>query len=82
MHSGKVKEVAVVGIPSRELGEEVAAFVVATAATDEAELAATCKAQLAPYKVPRHFVFLAELPRNNGGKVIKAELAGMLSGAA
>jgi acyl-CoA synthetase (AMP-forming)/AMP-acid ligase II len=81
MRSGKIKEVAVVGIPSRELGEEVAAFVVAAATTDETELAAACKAQLASYKVPKHFVFLAELPRNNGGKVIKAELAGMLSDA-
>jgi acyl-CoA synthetase (AMP-forming)/AMP-acid ligase II len=82
MRSGKLKEAAVVGIPSRELGEEVAAFVVAAAPTDESELAAVCRSRLAPYKVPRHFVFVDELPRNNGGKVVKGALVDMLSQAA
>ena len=31
-----------------------------------------CREQgLTPYKLPRHFACLAELPRNTGGKVVK-----------
>ena len=33
------------------------------------------KANLARYKVPREVVFLAELPRNATGKVLKRELS-------
>lgn len=77
----RVGEAAVVGWPSVELGEEVAAFVVPRpgAAPAEAELMALCAARLAPYKVPRAVFALAELPRNSAGKVLKSELAARLS---
>jgi acyl-CoA synthetase (AMP-forming)/AMP-acid ligase II len=72
-----VRDVAVAGAPSRELGEEVAAFVVADGVTAEA-VAAHCRACLAPYKVPTIIRFLPELPRNNGGKVVKTALLAAL----
>jgi fatty-acyl-CoA synthase len=34
------------------------------------------KANLARYKVPRDIVFVAELPRNAAGKVLKRQLVG------
>lgn len=64
-----VAEAAVFGIPDREMGEEVAAAVVAREPLAQDALAAWCRDRLAPYKIPRRLVFLDELPRNAGGKV-------------
>jgi long-chain acyl-CoA synthetase len=66
-----VLEAAVVGIPSRELGEEVGAFVVTKSAVDPRELTRHCKQHLAPYKVPVRIEAIDELPRNASGKVRK-----------
>ncbi len=69
-----VLEASVVGWPSRNLGEEVAAFVVTRSAVDEAALQAWCRERLAPYKVPARFEFVGELPRNSSGKILKQAL--------
>jgi acyl-CoA synthetase (AMP-forming)/AMP-acid ligase II len=75
----RVAEAAVVGWPSADLGEEVAAFVVPRAeAPPEAELIAACAARLAPYKVPRAVFAIPDLPRNSAGKAVKAELVARL----
>jgi fatty-acyl-CoA synthase len=74
-----VAEVAVVGVPDREWGERVRAFIVMKAGTtpDEAALKAFVRERLAGPKVPRDFVFVESLPRNPTGKVLKRELRGM-----
>ena len=71
-----IGEVAVVGVPDREWGERVRAFVVPKLGMtlDEAELKAFSKERLAGPKVPRDFVVLDALPRNPTGKVLKHEL--------
>jgi len=76
-----VADAAVVGWPSAEMGEEVAAFIVPRAGCtpSEAALRARCAARLAPYKVPRAIFPLPDLPRNSGGKVLKAQLVARLS---
>ena len=52
-----VAEAAVVGWPSRERGEEVAAFVVCTrGSVSEHDLLAHCRGALAPYKIPKEHV--------------------------
>ncbi len=68
-----VQESAVVGVPHPDFGEEGVAVVVPRAAsTPEPEaLLAALKAQLANYKIPKHCVFVPELPRNTMGKVQK-----------
>ncbi|WP_270935302.1 class I adenylate-forming enzyme family protein [Falsiroseomonas oryzae] len=78
LSDARVAEAAVVGWPSREKGEEVAAFVVARGAVTGAELLAACRARLAPYKLPRAVLLLPDLPRNSAGKVLKAELVARL----
>ena len=73
-----VVESAVVGLEHRDLGEAVAAFVVAGPGTGGGqELAAGLAdrmADLARFKHPKRYVFVEHLPRNSMGKVLKAEL--------
>ena len=69
-----VADAAVVGWPSKEFDEEVAAFVILNKSIDAEELKLVCKAKLAPYKVPRQIFLVEELPRNSLGKVLKPEL--------
>jgi acyl-CoA synthetase (AMP-forming)/AMP-acid ligase II len=71
-----VQDAAVVGVPHDVLGEDVAAFAVLRPGTSlaAAELEGFCRERLADYKVPRRIEFVAELPRNATGKVLKHEL--------
>jgi long-chain acyl-CoA synthetase len=69
----RVSEVSVIGIPDPEWGESVVAFVVADAVTSE-ELDRLCLDHIARFKRPKLYRFLAELPKNNYGKVLKTEL--------
>lgn len=73
-----VEDVAVVGVPHSVLGEEVKAVVVLRrGATEDSEaLRAWCAPRLASFKVPDHWEFRAELPRNPAGKVLKNLLRG------
>ena len=73
-----VVDSAVVGWPSREYNEEVAAFVILKGRATPAELRELCRSRLAPYKVPRQVFVVDDFPRNTLGKVLKAELAGRL----
>lgn len=68
----EVSEVAVVGRPHADWGEEVVAFIVGTA-TAEA-LDALCLDQIARFKRPKTYLNVSELPKNNYGKVLKTEL--------
>jgi long-chain acyl-CoA synthetase len=70
-----VVEVAVVGRPDPEWGERIVAFVVARERTpSESELDAACLERIARYKRPREYRFVAALPKNSYGKVLKKEL--------
>ena len=69
-----VVEVAVIGRPSEQWGEEVTAVVVASGAVEEQDLREHAASRLAPYKVPKRVEFIDELPRNALGKVVRGEL--------
>lgn len=73
-----VSEVAVVGLPHPELGEELAAAVVAKPGAErpgEGELARFAAETLAYFEVPTAWAFVEELPKNAMGKILKAEVA-------
>ncbi len=74
-----VREVVVLGVDHRELGQEVKAYVVPfdDAAVTTDELAAFVGETLAPHKVPAHWEIRTEpLPRNATGKILKQVVAG------
>jgi long-chain acyl-CoA synthetase len=79
-----VSEVSVVGAPDAEWGEVIVAFVVATpgagaAPALERELDALCLARIARFKRPKTYRFVASLPKNHYGKVLKTALRAQLA---
>jgi long-chain acyl-CoA synthetase len=67
---------AVVGVPDPKSGEAVKAYVQlkpGETATVE-EIMAFCKANMAPYKRPKHIEFRDTLPMSNVGKVLRRML--------
>jgi oxalate---CoA ligase len=75
-----VDQVVTFAMPHKMLGEEVAAAVVLVAgkSVGEAELRAFVAERLAPFKVPRKIIFLAEIPKGATGKLQRIGLADKL----
>ncbi|MGE0212461.1 MAG: AMP-binding protein [Parvibaculaceae bacterium] len=66
----KVQSVQVFGVPDREKGEEVCAWVVLKpgAEANEEEVRTFCRGEIAHYKIPRYVRFVSELPMTVTGK--------------
>jgi acyl-CoA synthetase (AMP-forming)/AMP-acid ligase II len=71
-----VLEAAVIGVPDKKWGETVKGIVVLKpgARATEEEIIEFCKERLSSYKKPTSIDFLAQLPRNPSGKVLKTKL--------
>ena len=80
IHPG-VREVSVIGVPDADWGESILAFVVTDpdAPPEAAELDRHCLGSIARFKRPKAYRFVAELPKNNYGKVLKTELRRLYS---
>lgn len=74
--SPDVQECAVIGLPDREYGEKVTAFIVLKKGRklDPAALKQYLKGHLAGFKVPKEFIAVDELPKSAAGKILKREL--------
>jgi acyl-CoA synthetase (AMP-forming)/AMP-acid ligase II len=74
-----VEDVAVIGVPNAEYGEEVKAVVQLrdqreAGAAMASQLIEYCRARLARYKCPRSVDFVEEMPRDPNGKLYKRRL--------
>lgn len=71
-----IREAAVVGATDPIWGQRVVAYVVAAMEPQprEADIIEHCKSRLASFKKPAQVYFVAALPRNRLGKVLKARL--------
>lgn len=77
-----VLEAAVIGMSDPVWGESVVAIITpreGAAPPDAAELIGHCRAHIASYKKPKAVAFVAELPKNASGKVLKRTLREMLA---
>jgi len=72
----KIKDVQVVGVPSRKYGEEVVAFVQLKAGetADENEIKEFCNGRIARHKIPAFMMFIDEYPATASGKIQKYKL--------
>ena len=78
-----VLDVAAVGVPAGESGEDVVAAVVleAGASVTLAELRKWAEKSLAHYALPRQIVVMTELPRSQLGKVMRKKVREQIMGA-
>jgi long-chain acyl-CoA synthetase len=72
----EVQECAVIGLPDKEWGERVTAYIIPQPGEtiDKDELKSFLKTRLAPFKVPKEFHAVSELPKSPAGKILKREL--------
>jgi acyl-CoA synthetase (AMP-forming)/AMP-acid ligase II len=80
----EIAEAAVVSIPDTRLGERIRAYVIAADPESPIEIEALrtyCRQRLAGFKVPAEWTFIAALPRNAAGKILRRELCAHEEGA-
>ncbi|GAB2728044.1 acyl-CoA synthetase [Nocardia thraciensis] len=77
-HLPQITDVAVVGVPDREFGQRLAAFIVKREGSglDQDMIRTYVRHRLSRFSVPRDVTFLSALPRGETGKVLKRLLTG------
>jgi long-chain acyl-CoA synthetase len=77
----EIQECAVIGIPDKEWGEKVVAVVVLKeeGSLTPAQMKAFLKPRLSPFKVPKEYAIVKEMPKSGAGKILKRELRTMFA---
>ena len=72
----EVEECTVIGLPDEEYGERVTAFIIPKHGqqVDPSQLRSYLKTKLSPFKVPKEFMVVDDLPKSSAGKILKREL--------
>jgi long-chain acyl-CoA synthetase len=71
-----VQECAVIGLPDKEWGERVAAFIIPKPGhtVDKDKIKAALKGRLSGFKIPKEVVVVDEFPKSQAGKILKREV--------
>jgi len=77
-----IKEVAVIGITDKIMGESIVAYITChtSAELNEKIIQKECMAHLEQFMVPQKIIFLKEMPKSSNQKIDKHELKKILSG--
>ncbi len=67
----QIREVAVIGVADEKWGEVGKAFIVKETEVAVEDIQNHCAHNLAKFKIPKHFVFMKELPKGDSGKILK-----------
>lgn len=72
----KVGDVQVVGVPDKQYGEEICAWIILKSGeiASEEEIKAYVRARMAKHKTPRYVLFVDEFPMNAAGKIMKYKM--------
>jgi long-chain acyl-CoA synthetase len=72
----EIEDCSVVGVPDREWGEKVVAFLVPRQGKTiaEAGLHAYLDGRLSSFKIPKEYIQVAELPKSPQGKILRREV--------
>lgn len=76
MQYENIREAVVFGIPDEEWGEQVTAAIIpdSSEGISSESLKKHLKKHLAPYKCPKQFLFVDEIPRTHNGKIQRTKL--------
>ncbi len=72
----KVRDVQVIGVPSKQYGEEVMACIILKEGVEMTaeEVKEYCLSHIAKHKTPRYVEFVSEFPMNAAGKILKYKM--------
>ena len=75
-HHPAVLEALVFGVPDNEWGEAIKALIVPRPgeSPDPSDIIEFTKNEIASFKKPKHIEFMAELPKNSQGKIIRRDI--------
>ena len=74
MSNPKVREVVVLGAPTRHGDQLIRCVIVPNGSCTEEEIIEHCRSRIADYKIPSVLEFAKELPRSQTGKILREKL--------